>query len=171
MSQTHNSEVQPMHTRASSPLVRVFSKRITWLSIAMCLLLLAGIVGITQTNVGADAAAAKKGVSAPKHAPSPHHPASRAGFGRLRPTMNVSPMSLTFSESLAHPQVAPQTLTITNNGSRALYWQATVTTPQSAVAWVSSYTPTHGTVAANVTIQVAFTIKPTAQLQVGTYTA
>ena len=102
MSQTHNSEVQLMHTRASSPLIRVFSKRIAWLSIAMCLLLLAGIVGITQKNVGVDAASAKKGVSAPKHAPSPHHPAIRSSFGRVRPTMNVSPMSLNFSESLAH---------------------------------------------------------------------
>jgi hypothetical protein len=171
MSQTHNSEVQLMHTRASSPLIRVFSKRIAWLSIAMCLLLLAGIVGITQKNVGVDAASAKKGVSAPKHAPSPHHPANRPGFGRLRPTMNVSPMSLNFSESLAHPQVAPQTLTITNNGSRTLYWQATVSTPPSAVAWVSSYAPLQGTVQANATIQVAFTIKPATQLKVGTYTA
>ena len=171
MSQTHNSEVQQMHTRASSPLVRVFSKRIAWLSIAMCLLLLAGIVGITQKNVGVDAASAKKGVSAPKHAPSPHHPASRSSFGRVRPTMNVSPMSLNFSESLAHPQVAPQPLTIANNGSRTLYWQPTVTTPPSAVAWVSSYAPVKGTVPANATIQVAFTIKPAAQLKVGTYTA
>jgi Viral BACON domain len=168
MSQTHNSEVQQMHTRASSPLVRVFSKRIAWLSIAMCLLLLAGIVGITQKNVGVDAASAKHKVSAPKHAPSPHRPASH---GRMMPTMNISPASLSFSESLAHPQVAPQTLTITNNGSRTLYWKTTVTTPQSPVAWVSSYAPAKGTVGANTTIQVAFTVKPSTQLTVGTYTA
>ncbi len=171
MSQTHNSEVQQMHTRASSPLVRVFSKRIAWLSIAMCLLLLAGIVGITQKNVGADAASAKKGVSSPKHAPSPHHPKSPSFNSKTMPTMNVSPASLSFTLSLAHPQVAPQTLTITNNGSRTLYWQTSVTTPQSAVAWVSSYVPVKGEVGGYTTLQVAFTVKPAAQLQVGTYTA
>lgn len=66
MSQTQNSEVQQMHTRASSPLVRVLSKRIAWLSIAMCLLLLAGIIGITQKNVGADAASAHQSMH-PRH--------------------------------------------------------------------------------------------------------
>jgi hypothetical protein len=175
MSQAHNSEVQQVRTRASSPLARVFGKRIAWLSIAMCLLLLAGIVGITQKNVGADAASAKHGVSAPrhapapKHAPAPHHPARRSSFGRMLPTMNVSPASLSFTESLAHPQVAPQTLTIANNGSRTLYWQATVTAAQ--VAWVTSYAPVKGEVGANSTAQAAFTIKPATQLKVGTYTA
>jgi hypothetical protein len=171
MSQTHNSEVQQMHTHVSSPLVRVFSKRIAWLSIAMCLLLLAGIVGITQKNVSVDAASAKKGVSAPKHAPSPHHPARPFSYGRLVPTMNVSPLSLNFTESLAHPQVAPQTLTMTNNGARVLCWQSTVTTAQSTVAWVSSYAPMKGTVGASKTLQVMVTVKPSAQLNVGTYTA
>ena len=46
-----------------------------------------------------------------------------------------------------------------------------MSTPPSAVAWVSSYAPVQGTVHANATIQVAFTIKPAAQLKVGTYTA
>lgn len=171
MSQTHNSEVQQMHTRASSPLARVFSKRITWLSIAMCLLLLAGIVGITQKNVGADAASAKKGVSSPKHAPSPHHLARTFSYSKGAPTISVSPVSLTFTESLAHPQAVSQTLAITNNGSRDLCWQTTVTTAQSTVAWITSYTPVKGTVGDNKTLQVKFTIKPAAQLQVGTYTA
>ena len=172
MLQTHNSEVQQVHTRASSPLVRVFSKRIAWLSIAVCLLLLAGIVGISQKNVGVDAAAAKHAVSSPKHVSSPHHPKSTSNPGRMMPTMNISPASLSFTLSLAQPKIAPQqTLTITNNGSRTLYWQTTVTTPQSSVAWISSYVPLKGEVAANTTTQVAFTIKPLTQLKVGTYTA
>jgi hypothetical protein len=171
MLQTHNSEVQPVYNRASSPLVRVFSKRVTWFSIAMCLLLLAGIVGIAQKNVGVHAAAAKQEASAPKHASSLHHLKSLPSFGREMPTMIVSPASLSFTLSLAHPQVAPEPLTIANNGSRTLYWQPTVTTPPSAVAWVSSYVPVKGEVAANTTIQVNFTIKPSTQLKVGTYTA
>src|SRR6266487_4722403 len=165
MLQTHNSEVQQVRTRASSPLARVFSKRAAWFSIVICLLLLAAIVGITQKDAGVYAAQAAHAVSFPKHAPSSHRPAHPSHAGRMMPTMTISSSSLSFTQSLAHPQVATQSLTIKNNGSRSLYWH--VATPTPLPAWVSSYAPAKGTLGAGMTVQITFTVKPT---QVGTYT-
>ena len=173
---THNTENQQIRVRVSSPLARVLSKRIAWFSIAMCLLLLATVIGVVAKNGSADAASAKHAVSAPKHAHAPnalkhvhvpHQPAHLSNPGRTMPTMSISPTSLSFTLSLAHPQMVTHALTITNNGARILCWQSIVTTPPGTT-WVS--VPTRGTVGPDTSVQVAFTVKPSKQMQVGTYT-
>jgi hypothetical protein len=90
--------------RLTSPVARVLSKRIVWFSIFMCLLvLLAAVVGITQQDVGVHAAQMKRAVpmkhavSFPKHVPAPPHSAGSSHPGRMMPTVNVSPLSLSFT--------------------------------------------------------------------------
>jgi Viral BACON domain len=167
MSHNQDPKFQRIRTRTSSSVTRVFSKRATWFSIAICLLLLlTAAIGLTQKNAGVHAAQATHAISSPKHAPSKPHPHVPP---KVSPTMSVSPSTLSFTMSLSQPHTPTQTQTFTlkNNGDRLLRWYNSPTDPLAA--WVASSLPAKGTVAPRLSTVVTVTVKPT-QTAAGTYT-
>ncbi len=169
MSQEQDYKFQRVRTRTSSPLAHMFSKRTTWFSIAMCLVLLfaAAVMLIQQNPAGAQAAQGKHAISKPKHVPSKSHPSRIHVAPKTGPMMSVSPPALNFNLSLAQSATLTQTFTLKNSGIRPLYWH--ISANPAVAAWISSAIPAKGTIVLQQIVSVKVTVKPT-KLVPGTYT-
>jgi hypothetical protein len=131
-----SAQVEPFH-----------AGKIKWLSLATCLvvLLVAALtltLGAFSSTPGAHATSAlpsKHGAhvaSAPHKVKSPKHAHSQSSVGKSKPVLSVSSLTLSFNASAGSPIPSFQTVTINNNGTRALYWHASVSS--SNTPWVTT---------------------------------